>query len=464
MRLMPFNFDRLESGSYFLSNMAGFHCFLEEQLLCELVDHSQTSLSSIDEKLESGLFIAPEYVEDASIAALASGLAKKLQTESIFRPIFMIVPTLRCDHTCSYCQVSRAPLNSSKHDLIEEKIPVIINTIRKLGTPPYKLEIQGGEPLVRFDLVQKLYDEAAAQLGSGNFEFVVATSLSLFDETILSWAKSRDVNFSTSLDGNDFVHNSSRILYGDDSYQKVKNAINMIQDQLGAGKVATVTTVTRALLSRPETLIDAHLEMGLHDLFIRPISPYGFANSKLSDAYSMQEYMVFYRRLFDIILASEQASTLVEHSAAIHMKRIMNPGFSGYADLKSPSGFLLNSMLFNYDGKVYGSDEARMLQRVLGELDFSCGEAASINLSDNQLYNTILNSSFNILHPGCEHCAYQPYCGSDPCQHIASQGEPLGDKSLSLFCQYHKEMFRFLLNQFNTSPDSRDLLMRWCHE
>ncbi|MGY8872399.1 MAG: His-Xaa-Ser system radical SAM maturase HxsB [Pseudomonadales bacterium] len=465
MRLLPFNFDRLESGDYFLSNMAGFHTFLGHDSLIELINFSKTSCHNDNVALESALFIAQEQRADVALSAMGSALAKKLQYELQFNPTFMIVPTLRCDHTCTYCQVSRAPLNAQNYDLEPAAVPVIISTIKKLSDAPYKLEIQGGEPLLRFDLIQQLYDEAVEQLGLNSFTFVIATSLSLLTDDIVVWAKERDIFFSTSLDGSALVHNKNRILPGNDSFQRVKDAVTLLRNELGEDRVATVTTVTQELLEHPDSLIEAHLEMGLNDMFVRPISPYGFANSKASIGYNMKEYMAFYERLLDSIFSHNAAGVpLVEHSAAIHMKRILNPGFSQYADLKSPSGFLLNSVLFNYDGKVYGSDESRMLQRALGKIDFSCGLVDTIELTKNDLYRNVVSSSFNLLHPGCESCAYQPFCGTDPCQNISTQGEPVGDKSRSTFCQYHMAMFRFLLQRFHSSAEYKMLLKGWAHD
>lgn len=465
MKILPFSFDRLESGDYFLSNMSGFHEFLDHKSLTELVDFSLTSSAKINDRLESKLFVAQENNADIAIAALGSALAKKLLRELQFNPTFMIVPTLRCDHTCSYCQVSRAPVHAQEFDLDPKAIPAIISTIKKLSDAPYKLEIQGGEPLLRFDLIQRIYEEAVGQLGPKDFEIVIATSLSLLTDEVLGWAKQRDVFFSTSLDGSALVHNKNRILPGDNSYMRVKDAVGRLHSEIGRGRVATVTTVTTELLRHPDSLIEAHLEMGLHDMFVRPISPYGFANAKASASYDMTDYMDFYGRLFSSIVTHNASGTsLIEHSAAIHMKRVLNPGFNQYADLKSPSGFILNSVLFNYDGKVYGSDESRMLQRVLGKIDFSCGSVDAINLQESDLYRAIISSSFNLLHPGCESCAYQPYCGVDPCQNISTQGEPVGDKSRSTFCQYHKAMFRFLLERYHAHPQSRELLKGWVHD
>ncbi|WP_210404911.1 His-Xaa-Ser system radical SAM maturase HxsB [Hahella sp. CCB-MM4] len=462
--MLPFNFDRLDSGSIFLSNVAGFHSCLDQSEFDEFIESSATSNRTLNDLLQSKLFVSDNDNLDATQAALSSALAKKLLGELEFRPIFMIVPTLRCDHACNYCQVSRANAKASGYDLDPNAISIIVSTIKRLSPPPYKIEIQGGEPLLRMDLIKAIYDQAESQLQPGNFELVITTSLSLMDESILSWARNRAVYFSTSLDGQQEVHNANRILPSQDSYERLKHSVKRILEELGANRIATVTTVTRSLLEAPESIIEAHLELGINEMFVRPISPYGFANTKPSTEYSIAEYMTFYEKLFNTIIKHNQEGIpLVESSAAIHLKRVLIPGYSQYADLKSPSGLLLNCVLFNYDSKVYGSDETRMLQRVIGDIDFSCGEVNSLSLVKNDLYQKLISSSFNLVHPGCETCAYQPYCGSDPCQHISLMGEPVGDKSLSVFCHYHKNMFRFLLDRYYSHPPTRNILKDWCH-
>ncbi|MEZ9531683.1 His-Xaa-Ser system radical SAM maturase HxsB, partial [Vibrio sp. 10N.286.51.F4] len=75
------------------------------------------------------------------------------------------------------------------YDLDPDLIPLLLERIRSLGNAPYKLEIQGGEPLLRFDLVQKIYQEAASNLGVDQFEIVIATSLSLLSDDVLTWSE-----------------------------------------------------------------------------------------------------------------------------------------------------------------------------------------------------------------------------------------------------------------------------------
>lgn len=463
MNTMPFNFDRLSNGKVFISNLAGFHSFVDDEELHLLADNKSPPEQTTSRLLESRLFISDDATQAVSKASLSSAFAKRLMNELAVRPIFMIVPTLRCDHTCKYCQVSRASVTADGYDLNPELIPQIVSTIKKLGTPPYKIEVQGGEPLLRFDLVQSIYDECMSSLGSDAFEMVIATSLSILDESILSWVKGRNITFSVSLDGNEAVHNKNRILTDSQAHNKAVTGIRKITEELGANRVATVTTVTKELTKEPASIVDAHLSLGLIDMFIRPVSPYGFAQ-KQSFTFSMPEYFEFYKKLMqEVLLQNQKGIPVVEHSASIHLKRIFNPGFSGYADLKSPSGVVLNCILFNYDGKIYGSDESRMLQKVNPEANFSAGEFASLSFSSNEYYRSALSSSFNFAMPVCDTCAYQPFCGADPCQNISVHGEPVGDKSRSTFCQYHKGMFRFLLNEISQDGPMAEMLKRWAY-
>ncbi|ELQ9309326.1 His-Xaa-Ser system radical SAM maturase HxsB [Serratia marcescens] len=463
MKLMPFNFDRINDDTVFLSNLAGFHQLISEDSFSQLVRHSLPEDKSLADALESKLFISEDDEQAFTTSVLSSGFAKRIMSDLAVNPIFMIVPTLRCDHTCKYCQVSRAAVGANNYDLDPALIPAIVNQIKKLSVPPYKIEVQGGEPLLRFDLVKLLYEQCEENLGADAFEMVIATSLSLLDSSILTWVKERNITFSVSLDGSETIHNKNRVLTGNESHSKAVEGIRRIKEDLGNSRVSTVTTVTKELIKNPSSIIDAHLVLGLTDLFVRPVSPYGFAH-KDNFSFSMDEYYGFYEKLIeDIVEHNKNGIPVVEHSAAIHLKRIFNPGFSGYADLKSPSGVVLNCILFNYDGRVYGSDESRMLQKVNSDVDFSAGEIASMSFSKSDYYRTVLASSFNFALPGCDTCAYQPFCGSDPCQNISMQGEPVGDRSKSTFCQYHKGMFRFLIDKLAKGGEVADVLRGWAY-
>lgn len=457
---LPFNLEKISDRNYLITNYAGFYSFISD---CELNNLISFGSVTIDKKseLESKLFVSSEDGFSIASALLTSALTKKTKAAMSFNPIYMIVPTLRCDHTCKYCQVSRASAKANGYDLEGESISDYFNLIKKLSNPPYKIEIQGGEPLIRYDLVKEIYVQALAKLGDGNFQIVITSSLSLIDDDIIEWCLNKNIAFSVSLDGDQLVHDSNRILPGESSYVKVVQGIKKIKSILGAESISTVTTVTKRLIDNPESLLIAHEEIGVYDLFVRPVSQYGFADSVFEDTYDFESYMEFYRKLI-LIMASEKyiSYPFVEHSAAIHMKRIHSPSFNSYADLKSPSGVVYNALILNYDGKVYGSDETRMLQRKISQ-DISCGDPKNFSSSDKIYYNEVLASSFNIVKPGCDHCVYLPYCGSDPCQNISEFGDPIGDTPSSSFCRYHKSMFNFIFRNIESNGKVKEILERW---
>ncbi|UQZ10237.1 His-Xaa-Ser system radical SAM maturase HxsB [Providencia stuartii] len=460
MNLLPFNFEKISEEDFFISNLAGYSTTLKSENFFELVNEHATSNEQLNKELIEKLFISNNVLLAEKM--LSSALGKKITNEIKFSPIFMIVPTLRCDHTCKYCQVSRASLSAKNFDLKEEKIPKIISLIKKLSSKPYKIEIQGGEPLLRFDLIKKIYQEAVIVLGEENIEFVITSSLSLLNDDMIDWSINKPIYYSVSLDGTESIHNKNRILPNGNSFQLVENNIKKLQKALGKSHVATVTTVTKALLNSPHLLLDAHQSLEIFDIFIRPISPYGFAKNK--DDYTIDEYLAFYSKLLELVLEkNKQGIPFVEHSAAIHIKRINNPNFAGYADLKSPSGLIFNSLLFNYDGKLYGSDETRMLQKVHPDIDFSIGDIEQLIFSQNPIYHQLLSDSLNMLHVGCDNCAYQPFCGVDPCQNISLFGEPIGNKSLSRFCLYHKGMFNLLLSKIIKNNEDANILKEWSY-
>ena len=142
MELLPFNLERLSSENYFISNSAGFNAEIEKDVLDSLADSPNNIDDSMRDELVTKLFISKEENFSTSLVALASASAKRIVSEMRFSPIFMIVPTLRCDHSCKYCQVSRAPLSASGFDLDKKLIPKIIDSIKKLSRNELKNKVK----------------------------------------------------------------------------------------------------------------------------------------------------------------------------------------------------------------------------------------------------------------------------------------------------------------------------------
>src|SRR3546814_16798802 len=112
----------------------------------------------------------------------------------------------------------------------------------------------------------------------------------------------------------------------------------------------------------------------------------------------------------------------------------------GYVDLTSPAGIGIGAIVYNYDGAVYASDEARMLAE-MGDMKFKLGQLTQnsyeeIFLSPNLL--DPLEDSFALSAPMCNDCAYEPFCGADPVFHYGMQKVYVGRTPETKLCDRNR--------------------------
>jgi hypothetical protein len=224
-------------------------------------------------------------------------------------------------------------------------------------------------------------------------------------------------------------------------------------------------TTTEASLERAEDIIDEYLRLNLDGIFLRPLSPYGFAiKTKQFDKYGGREWLKFYEHGLRYILeVNKRGQHFPEFYATLLLKRILTDVPIGYVDLRSPAGIGLGALVYNYDGKVFASDEGRMLAE-MGDRTFELGDLltddyASLILSDKLI--GLVGGSLTQCSPECASCAFEPYCGSDPVYHHATQGDAVGIKPLSEFCARQKSVLRLLIELLEDSPEDAAVLRRW---
>src|SRR3546814_5409639 len=126
--------------------------------------------------------------------------------------------------------------------------------------------------------------------------FVTTTNLALIDDDILGFCKDHGILLSTSLDGPADLHNANRPRRGNNSHELAVDGIRHARQILGENKVAALMTTTKASLGRVEDIVDEYRGNGLQELYLRPLSPYGFAvKTKWFKAYDISEWLTFYR-------------------------------------------------------------------------------------------------------------------------------------------------------------------------
>lgn len=174
--------------------------------------------------------------------------------------------------------------------------------------------------------------------------------------------------------------------------------------------------------------------------------------------------MDFYERGLRYILeVNKKGRYFPEFYATLLLRRMLSDLPIGYVDLRSPAGIGLGALVYNYDGKVFASDEGRMLAE-MGDRTFELGDLAtddyaSLILSDKLI--SLVGGSLSQCSPECVSCAFEPYCGSDPVYHHATQGDPVGIKPLSGFCARQKSVLGLLFELLEDSPEDAAILRRW---
>jgi uncharacterized protein len=382
-------------------------------------------------------------------------------------PLHLFVVTLRCEHSCPYCQVSRQSTDRARYDMTEETAQRALRIALDSPSARIKVEFQGGEPLLNFDLIEKivLAAKAAEPAAGKRIDFVIASNLALLTDEHLAFCKTHDVLLSTSLDGPADLHNKNRPRPGGNSHELAVRGIKRAKAILGTDRVGALMTTTENSLTRVEEIVDEYVGLGLDGIFLRPLSPYGFAvKTKQFHRYDSRRWLEFYERGLRYILSINRAGHYFpEFYSALILRRMLTDRPIGYVDLRSPAGIGLGALVYNYDGRVFASDEGRMLAE-MGDTTFELGHVnthsyRSLILSDKLV--DLIAASLTQCAPECSDCVFEPHCGADPVYHHATQRDPVGIKPLSEFCARQKGVMGLLIDILEQSPDDAAILRRW---
>lgn len=465
-RLLPFKFTQLRENQYVLTNIAGEYFVADRDVVERLVAHQLSSSRPEYAELKSRHFL-----EDGDSTVGRDLLALKVRTKhqhlAQFTSLHIFVVTLRCEHSCPYCQVSRQSDDRLAFDLSWETAEKALALAFRSPANAFKIEFQGGEPLLNFDLIRRVVEaaELRASTEDRDVTFVIATNLAMVTDEILQFCRGHRILISTSLDGPADLHNANRPRPGRDSYQRAVAGMERARSALGRDRVAALMTTTQASLSRVRDIIDEYRRLGFDRIFLRSLSPYGFAvKTKAFDKYRLEEWLRFYKEGLDYIVdLNLRGEHFVEQYAAVVLTKMLTPFNPGYVDLMSPAGIGIQVMVYNYDGDVYASDEARMLAE-MNDKTFRLGNI-SANSYEEIVFSDTLLDSIEETYPGsvpmCSDCAFEPYCGAEPVFHHTSQGDRVGRKPTSIFCMRNMEIFRYLIEKMEGSADVERIFRSW---
>lgn len=466
--LLPFKFKSLNDNYDIITTDLGDFVIIAKGIVHKIVTKQFKKEDDLELYYE---LLANFIISETPVPELLEIIVARYRTKKSFLDHFtslhIFVISLRCEHTCHYCQVSRVTQNKDAFDMSFFHIDEGIKLMMQSPNPNVTMEFQGGEALLAFDKIKYavVKAKAEAEIYNKNISFVICTNLAPITDEILVFVNEHDILISTSLDGPKFIHNENRKRPGNNSYELTLDGIAKCRSVLGEDKVSALMTTSALSLKYPKEIIDEYVNNGFANIFLRPISPYGFAKyNPNKNHYFIEEFLDFYKEgLVHILNYNKQGVFLAEDYASILLKKIFTPFPVGYVDLQSPAGVLNSVVVFNYDGKVYASDEARMIAESK-DFKFQIGELGKNTYNEIFYGDKALEISetwCNESLAGCSDCAFQPYCGADPVLNYATQGDLYGFRPTNIFCKKNMEIIRFLFELIIEDKENERIFKSW---
>ena len=370
----------------------------------------------------------------------------------------ILVPTLRCNLACSYCQVSRADERARGHDWDEATLGAVLRFLDSLQTDRIKVEFQGGEPLLRVDLLERVREFCRSRFAKA--EFVVCTNLQRLGDDEWAFLEAPDTFTSTSIDGNRATHQRQRTLTGERTDEFFTN-LEEATKRLGPRHVSALPTLDIENLPDPASVLETFTRYGIHSIYLRPVNHQGFARKRHSARDITARWDDYYGRFIDLLVEHNASGgePLEEYYFVHCLRRVLRAGMNGHVDIRNPNFLGRDYLVVDFDGRFYPTDEARMMTRV-GQIDLSVG---SVHEGlDRERLSTFDEFATNMFDPDCIHCPYQAFCGVDLIDGISRDGRIDLPKHLTDFCRRHMAIFdRIFFMIYSDDPKIRHSLALW---
>ena len=146
LQLLPIRFERLGADRFLVGNMVGDMTEMNEDELDRLCALDLSPGDGIYERAFEKLFIG-SVEQRAQQQLLALRLRSRLSFLRAATPLHLFVVTLRCEHSCPYCQVSRQSKDRARYDMDQATASKALDIALSAPAPQIKIEFQGGEPL-----------------------------------------------------------------------------------------------------------------------------------------------------------------------------------------------------------------------------------------------------------------------------------------------------------------------------
>lgn len=455
-----FNFSKYNDQSYLITNYAGRYAFLDE-------DSFTAYCNGMPDEKSKDLLIERLFYseEDKEVFVRRYSDEVRYYRDYLFTGtgLHIFVLTSQCNLNCVYCQAST---NKTGNMMSKETAEKCVDLALQAPNRYLSFEFQGGEPLANFEVLKHIVLYTIENCKEKTIEFNVVSNLTLLTDEMIRFFAEYNINVSTSLDGNSRIHNNNRPFPGENSYEKWRSNYCRLVAGLGH-KIGAIQTTTKFSLDYYREIVDAYIENGFDRVFIRPLTPLGYAASRWNTiGYTADEFLTFYNNaLLYIIEKAKEGVPIAEGHAVIFLGKILNHKAGNYTELRSPCGAGLGQLAYNYDGRIYCCDEGRMMAE-MGDHSFQLGSIESNykELFDNSVCKAVATASCLENSPLCSDCVFSPFCGTCPVLNYYENNNLFCLNPSDYKCQIYKGMLKTLFSLLNSGDEQLvGIFKKWCN-
>lgn len=452
-----FNFEKF-NNSILITNDFGKYAFLTVDEFKQLLTNDYKSNYELNRRLEDNLFVF-----DSSQLAFSEKTgyryidSKNYLFNSTALHIFVV--TNACNQSCVYCQAQKGGCVANgmmSKEIAKKAVDLALQSPSKV----LNFEFQGGEPLMNFEVIKYIVEYSKNVCSSKRINYSLVSNLTLLTEEVIEFIRQNNISLSTSIDGDETIHNINRPYRNEDgTYKDVIKKVEYIKES--GMHIGALETTTKFSLDNYKKIIDTYVSFGFDTISLRALTPLGCANKAWNDiGYSAEEFNEFYKNSFDYIMElNRNGYSLAEAQASIMLNKIFTGISQNYMELRSPCGAAIGQMAYYYDGNVYTCDEGRMLAE-MGNDAFKLGNIYSDDydsIMNSKVCKTVCSASVLESLPTCCDCVYQPYCGACPVVTYALNNDLYEKTPFEYRCKIYKGMldtiFGYLLENDSINID-----------
>ncbi len=414
-------------------------------------EYAQLRTGDIQEPLLTLLKDKGIVLDRGNFANVIDDYRRKCDYLFIGTSLHIVVPTLRCNLKCIYCHARAKSSRAKGYDMDEKTAKKTIDFIFQSPTGYITIEFQGGEPLLRFDLIKYIIEYAKEKNKSHKKElhWSVVTNLTHMTDEMFEYFKKNGVGICTSLDGPKVVHDANRQMHS-----KTRKWIKKIVDSY---TINAMLLATRNTLPYPKEIVDEYISLGLPRIWIKPVNNLGDAEGNWKKiGMTAAEYLDFWTEAMDYIVTKNIEGVRIEENyTKIILRKILTKECVNFTDLESPCGAAIGQLAYSYNGNIHTCDEARLFEMFkLGTVD---DRYSDIVTSPGAC--AITRASIND-NPVCEMCAYKPICGLCPVCSYAETGNIIS-KLPNRRCEILIGMFDYIFEKLASEEKYRKVFFSW---